>query len=224
MSRQSTSFKAPAAFQDESAMDGAAAPCYRYYSGTPWEIDFWIPRDADGGAEEPRGGRSLAKGLDLPRSAQQDPGARYHMNGSGKDLSEERVSGSDVRSKIARILFMDDTETVRSAVSEVLKLLGYEVECAVEGKELLEKYRRARDEGKPFDAVVVDLTVERGMGGREAIEKLRVLDPPARIVVSSGYPDDPVIMNYRAYGAVAYIVKPYSPSELDGILRRVLGA
>lgn len=131
-------------------------------------------------------------------------------------------TGSGSVSSRGRVLFMDDKEIVRKAVSEVLRTLGYDVESTVEGEETLEMYRRARDAGTPFDVVVLDLTVAHGMGGREAIAKLLEIDPAARIVVSSGYPNDPVIINYGKYGASAVIIKPYNSSELDEVLDRVL--
>ena len=131
-------------------------------------------------------------------------------------------TGSGSVSPRARVLFMDDKEIVRAAVSEVLHELGYDVECAVEGAAALELYRRARDAGMPFDVVVLDLTVAIGMGGREAIEKLLEVDPSAKIIVSSGYPNDPVIIDYATYGASAVIIKPYNSSELDAVLEKVL--
>ena len=136
--------------------------------------------------------------------------------------SKRRSPGPDAVSTHGRVLFMDDKEIVRNAVSEVLRVLGYEVECAVEGEQALRMYRRAREAGAPFDVVVLDLTVASGMGGREAIEKLLEIDPSAKIVVSSGYPNDPVIVDYSRYGARDVIIKPYNSSELDEVLERVL--
>jgi CheY-like chemotaxis protein len=117
---------------------------------------------------------------------------------------------------------MDDTEIVRNAICEVLAALDYEVEAAVDGGEAIALYRRAREAGTPYDVVVLDLTVERGMGGREAMERLLEIDPEVRIIVSSGFPHDPVVMEYQTYGARAAIVKPYNSSELDKVLKQVL--
>lgn len=121
-----------------------------------------------------------------------------------------------------RILFMDDKDFVRKAVSEVLVVLGYEVECAKEGEQTLEMYRGARGAGTLFDVVVLDLTVSSGMGGRETIEKLLDIDPSVKIIVSSGYPHDPVVVDYRRFGVKGVIIKPYNSSELEEILEKVL--
>jgi DNA-binding NarL/FixJ family response regulator len=117
---------------------------------------------------------------------------------------------------------MDDKEIVRNAICEVLAALGYEVESAVEGEQAIALYGTARAAGTPFDVVVLDMTIERGMGGREAIAKLLEIDPEVKIVVSSGYPHDPVIMDHQKFGACAVIIKPYNSSELDEVLKQVL--
>lgn len=131
-------------------------------------------------------------------------------------------AGSGSVSTRGRVLFMDDKEIVRDAVCEVLRALGYDAVCTEEGGETLERYRRAREEGAPFDVVVLDLTVARGMGGKETIEKLREIDPAAKIIASSGYPNDPIMLDYRRYGVHAVIIKPYNSSELDEVLTEVL--
>ncbi len=144
------------------------------------------------------------------------------MNDGEGDTAKAGRTGSGPVSSRGRVLFMDDKEIVRKAVGEVLRVLGYDAVCTEEGEETLEVYRRALDAGTPFDVVVLDLTVARGMGGREAIEKLLEIDPSAKIVVSSGYPNDPVMVDYRKYGASAVIIKPYNSSELDEVLAKVI--
>lgn len=122
-----------------------------------------------------------------------------------------------------RILFMDDEETVRRVGGEILVRLGYEVEYATEGTEMLERYAAAQDEGRPFDAVIMDLTIPGGMGGKEAVGKLLELDPNAVAVVSSGYFNDPVMADYARYGFRGVIAKPYKVKELNETLRKALG-
>ena len=137
-------------------------------------------------------------------------------------MAKAESGGSGSVSSRGRVLLMDDKEIVREAVSEVLQVLGYDVECAVEGGQALAVYRRAISAGTPFDVVVLDLSVASGMGGRETIEKLLEIDPAAKVVVSSGYPNDPVMVDFQRYGASAVIIKPYNSSELDEVLSQVL--
>jgi CheY-like chemotaxis protein len=67
--------------------------------------------------------------------------------------------------------------------------------------------------------VIVDLNVPNGMGGRETVERLRRIDSNLKAVVSSGYPDDPIMTNYREYGFNAVISKPFRVSDLNSALQ-----
>ena len=142
-------------------------------------------------------------------------------DGEGEMAGAGKGESGSVSSR-GRVLLMDDKEIVRTAVSEVLEALGYEVESSVEGTQALAMYRRSHEAGMPFDVVILDLSVVSGMGGRETIEKLREIDPKVKIVVSSGYPNDPVMVDFRRYGASAVIIKPYNSLELDEVLDQVL--
>lgn len=121
-----------------------------------------------------------------------------------------------------RILLMDDEPVVRQVVGRMLRALGYEVQVSAEGSEAVTLYRDAFAGGKPFDAVILDLTIPGGMGGAEAIGLLRALDPNARVIVSSGYSSNPVMSNHLAYGFAGVIAKPFQASDLSRVLHQVL--
>lgn len=124
--------------------------------------------------------------------------------------------------KRGRILFMDDEEMFRRIGFQMLAFMGYEVETAADGAEAVERFCAAMESGNPFNAAVFDLTVRGGMGGKEAVAKLIESNPLARVVVSSGYSDDPVMADYGKYGFCAAISKPYEMTELEEALRRAL--
>jgi len=126
------------------------------------------------------------------------------------------------RDRPARILVMDDEEIIRAIVARMLHASGYAVATAVGGREAIEMYCQARQAGAPFDAVIMDLTIPGGIGGKEAIKDLLALDPRARVIVSSGYADDPVMANFADYGFKGVAAKPYTLAELRDIMRRVL--
>ena len=99
-----------------------------------------------------------------------------------------------------KILVMDDEEFIREVAIHMLGKIGYEVAVADDGNQAVEMYRQAQKSGEPFDTVIMDLTVPGGMGGKEAIQKLKKLDPKVKALVSSGYSNDPIMSNFRDYG------------------------
>jgi DNA-binding NarL/FixJ family response regulator len=78
------------------------------------------------------------------------------------------------------------------------------------------------EDGQPFDAAIMDLTIPGGMGGEEAIRQLLTIDPDVRAIVSSGYADDPILSDYENYGFRGVAVKPYRAQMLGKVLREVL--
>ena len=121
-----------------------------------------------------------------------------------------------------RILVMDDEEIIREMLGSMLTLDGYKVEVASDGAEAVEQYIRAREQGQPFAAVILDLTVPGGMGGKEAIKKLLEVDPGVKTIVSSGYSNDPIVADFGKYGFKGVATKPYAATELEKTLRNVL--
>ncbi len=121
-----------------------------------------------------------------------------------------------------RVLVMDDDDLVRSVADGMLGHLGYEAAFAGDGAEAVAIYAREAGLGHPFDAVILDLTVHGGMGGKEAIGKLRDLDAGVRAIVSSGYSSDPVMADHRAHGFAGVVAKPYRIEELGRVLDDVV--
>ena len=117
---------------------------------------------------------------------------------------------------------MDDDELVREAAGQMITQLGYEVEYARDGQEAIEKYSEAMKEGTPFDAVMIDLTVPGGMGGKEAQKILMEIDPSVRSIVSSGYSNDPVMSRFDEYGFKGVLTKPYNIEVLSKTIYSVL--
>ena len=119
----------------------------------------------------------------------------------------------------ARVLFMDDEEPIRVMSKMFFERLGCEVAMVGDGAATVRAYREAREAGRPFDLVIMDLTVPGGMGGREALDHLRAIDPQVRAIVSSGYSSDPVLGNFRHYGFRGVLPKPYSLDQLQAAMR-----
>jgi signal transduction histidine kinase len=124
--------------------------------------------------------------------------------------------------RTGRILIMDDDAQIRMMLERMLTLFGYEVLQANEGGEALALYQQQQAAGAPVDLVIMDLTIPGGMGGQETVAKLHQLDPEAKAIVASGYGQDPVMANYRDYGFLAVISKPFQLTELRELLDRIL--
>ena len=122
-----------------------------------------------------------------------------------------------------RVLVMDDEEMVRGVLGRMLDHLGYEADFAGDGSQALEKFAEAKEAGRPFAAVILDLTIPGGMGGKEALEKLLKIDPHVKAIASSGYSDAPIMAGFKKYGFSEVIGKPYRVSELSKILIGVIG-
>ena len=121
-----------------------------------------------------------------------------------------------------RVLLMDDDEMIRDMAKLMLNNMGYEVELAGAGSEAIRRYKDARQAGNPFDVVILDLSIRRGLGGKETIKALIEIDPDVKAILSSGSYDDPVFSNFGAYGFSAPLPKPYSMKELRETLEKIL--
>jgi CheY-like chemotaxis protein/two-component sensor histidine kinase len=139
-----------------------------------------------------------------------------------KNPGAAKAGGEAATQMKGRVLFMDDEESIVVMAGVLLRRLGMDVELARDGAEAVQKFSEAHAAGRPFDLVVMDLTVPGGVGGREAIDQLRRIDPDVRAIVSSGYSSDPVLANYRAYGFCGMVAKPYKVDDFVRVLRTAL--
>ncbi len=121
-----------------------------------------------------------------------------------------------------KVLVMDDEADVRNVVGDMLKTLGYEPVFARDGAEALSVYQNTVQTGAKFVAVIMDLTIPGGMGGKEAIKKLIEIDHRARVIVASGYSNDPVMSAFESYGFSGVIAKPYTMDMLAETLHAVI--
>lgn len=150
-------------------------------------------------------------------------GTAFHLYLPASQDDASFLSRSDTYVKgSGHILIMDDEEDMRSTTGDMLMRLGYSVDFAGEGGEAIAKYRGAREGGRPFDAVIMDLTIPGGMGGREAIQQLLAIDPGALAIVSSGYSDDTVLADHRSFGFRGVVRKPYRLRDLSEVVADVL--
>jgi CheY-like chemotaxis protein len=147
---------------------------------------------------------------------------QIYMPASNEELEESEDREAQLKKGSGKILVMDDDEAIREVTEKILMELGYEVGSAADGAETIALYRDAAQSGQPFDAVIMDLTIPGGMGGKEAIQQLLQIDPKVTAIVSSGYSNDPIMSEYEKYGFRGVATKPYRIEKLSWVLHDVL--
>ena len=122
-----------------------------------------------------------------------------------------------------KILLMDDEKMVLEVTKGLLEVVGCTVSLAMDGNQAIEIFKEANDNGEPYDAVIMDLTIPGGMGGKEAVKEILSIDPDAKTIVSSGYSSDPVMAKYGDFGFKGVLSKPFTFPELEQTIKNVLG-
>jgi len=117
-----------------------------------------------------------------------------------------------------RVLVMDDEDFIKDVMGSMLEMLDYEVDFASDGTQALNMYQEALDKNVRFDAVIMDLTIPGGRGGKETIQDLLKIDAQAKAIVSSGYSNDIIMSNFREFGFAAVIAKPFQIEDLRKVL------
>jgi len=142
-----------------------------------------------------------------------------------KETTEDRAKEQQLAllHGTGRILVMDDEELIRDLLVSMLEELGYVPESCADGSAAVALHGEALEKGSPFAAIILDLTVPGGMGGREAAALIHDRDQQVPLIVSSGYSGDSVIGAYGEHGFSGFVMKPYTLEELAGELRRCIG-
>jgi signal transduction histidine kinase/ActR/RegA family two-component response regulator len=122
----------------------------------------------------------------------------------------------------ARVLLMDDEDSIRRLGSMLLQRMGLEPTTVADGASALKELETARNAGRPFSLLILDLTIPGGMGGKDTIEAIRKMGAQMPAIVCSGYSRDPVLADFTAYGFQAVVTKPYQVSHLTETIRRFL--
>lgn len=181
-------------------------------SGLGLTISYAIIKKHNGHIEvESELGKGTTFHIYLPVSTEQAP-------------IEKEEEEQDIIYGEGNILIMDDEKLIRELVQFLLIKIGYKTEVASHGEEAIELYKRSIETGKPFDAVIMDLTIPGGMGGEETIKKLLEIDPKVKAIVSSGYSNDPIMADYAKYGFSGVIAKPYKIKELSKVLHDIINS
>jgi CheY-like chemotaxis protein/anti-sigma regulatory factor (Ser/Thr protein kinase) len=155
-----------------------------------------------------------------------EPGAgttvTIHLPASGMQADRAAPQNGAIPRGRGRVLVMDDEAFLLDAMSSVLASLGYTVETSPDGKEAIRRYEDAKKSGAPFDAVILDLTIPGGFGGKHVLAEILEIDASVKAIATSGYSDDPVMSNPQDFGFRAAVRKPYTLEELGQTLYGVI--
>jgi CheY-like chemotaxis protein len=142
----------------------------------------------------------------------------------GTDAQSRETSSAMMHHRgTGKVLVMDDEVILRTVVQSLLRKAGYSTVCVENGAQALAVYRQALTDGEPFIVTIMDLTIPGGMGAKETVKKLREIDPAAKVIVYSGYTNDPAIVQYSEYGFDGVLTKPFSMEEFMRTIVTVLG-
>ena len=136
-----------------------------------------------------------------------------------KAIIPKKVTSEIVRGT-GKVLIMDDEVTITQVAEDFLVSIGYKVTIAHNGDEAIDYFDKSNKDGKPYGLVILDLTIPGGIGGKEVIKRLRVIDPKIHAIATSGYSNDPVMAKYNEYGFNDILPKPFKINELARIVKK----
>lgn len=142
---------------------------------------------------------------------------------AGQAVEVQARRAASLRFGTGRVLFMDDDEKICALSANMLQSLDYKFDIAKNGEEAIKLYQRYLNIGRPYDVVIMDLTIIGGMGGEECFRVVHDLDPEVRAIVSSGYDNDDMAKRFLDLGFCGYLTKPYRVTDLGKVIKAVLG-
>ena len=117
---------------------------------------------------------------------------------------------------------LDDEKIVTEIISKIVSRLGYSAVCVHDGDSAVNTFINEKNCGKPFKALIFDLTVPGTMNGKDALQKIREIDRTIPAFLSTGYSEDPIVADPQAYGFTDSIGKPFDINELSEKLQKYL--
>ncbi len=140
-----------------------------------------------------------------------------------EEVEARKAPALNYATQTGRILFMDDDEQIRLLTKSMIESLEYKCDLARDGEEAVQLYKRYLNIGRPYDLVIMDLTIIGGMGGEQTFKLLRELHPEVRAIITSGYDNEEMKRQFLDLGFYGYLTKPYRVGDIGRIIRKVLG-
>ncbi len=131
------------------------------------------------------------------------------VGGRAESLSEPGGPGERA-ARPARVLIVDDEESVREVAALILEEAGFDVATAADGREAVARFRESPE---AFDCVMLDMTMPR-MNGAEAFREMRRIRPDVRVLLCSGYDEEAATAQFAGKGLAGFLQKPFAPELL----------
>ena len=122
------------------------------------------------------------------------------------------------------LLVVDDEQGVRTALSQIAKIMGFDVSTVATSDEALQSYKDRLHADRPFSTVLLDLNLRSGLNGMEVFQAIRRMDPEALVVATSGQHSEGDVERFRALGFAGFLPKPYSLEHFDSVMRAALAS
>jgi CheY-like chemotaxis protein len=119
-----------------------------------------------------------------------------------------------------RILVMDDEPLILQMTCEMLELSGFQALAFTQGEQIVDFLKAEGEQNRQVDLVLMDLNIPKGMGGLEAVKRIRAFNETVPIVLTSGYSSDDALMRPEAYGVSGGLKKPFRRAELLAAVQR----
>ena len=141
-----------------------------------------------------------------------------YLPASAKKIPKEEDRPTTVLRGTESVLLVDDEDMIIDVGQEILEEMGYKVFLARSGKEAVETYAKNKHK---IDMVILDMIMP-DMGGGEAYDRMKEVDPNVKVLLSSGYSIEGQASDILARGCNGFIQKPFSVKQLSHTIRQVL--
>lgn len=151
-------------------------------------------------------------------------GSTFHLYlpASSEDLNNKAAPSNKTQQGQGSILIMDDEESIRDVLKLMLESLAYTVILTKNGDEAVKSFMVEKRANRKITAMIFDLTIPGGMGGKKAIQEIRKIDSETPAFVTSGYSENHILANPEKYGFNAMLHKPFKMAELSEILAKYI--
>ncbi len=171
-------------------------------------------------------------GLAIVWNTVQDHGGAITVNSSGQEtcfelyfpITREEISDrkkavdlAQLRGNGELILVVDDENQQRNIASQMLSILGYQVETVSSGEEAIDFVRN-----HSMDLIILDMIMDPGISGRQTYEQITKIQPGQKAIIASGFSENEEVKKAQELGAGGFIHKPYTLEQIGVAVKKAL--